>query len=189
MVYTAKEDSYILREEIVKYIKKLDNIINENNIRYIKVLDMGSGTGIQAESCIEAGIDKKNILCVDIEDEAISLLKKKKLNAKKSDLFSNISKNEKFDLIIFNAPYLPEDKSGYDKGKDTTAGKRGNEIILKFLKQSKQHITDKGKIILLFSSLSMPEQILEYAEKLGYKNEKLAEKSLFFEKIFVHMFY
>jgi len=87
-------------------------------------------------------------------------------------------------LIIFNAPYLPEDE--YDKEYDTTAGKQGFEIILNFLEQAKVHLKKKGKILILFSSLSNPQVILKKAEELNYSYKKLAEQKLFFEKLFVY---
>ena len=45
-----------------------------------------------------------------------------------SDLFSNIK--GKFNTIIFNPPYLPEDEF---KDKSLDGGKKGYEIIEKFL--------------------------------------------------------
>lgn len=182
MPYPPEEDSYLMKKEVERYISKLKN-------KNIKVLDMGTGTGIQAQTCVDFGVKRKDIICADIDSEAILMLKNEGFHALESDLFSKINPKSKFDLIIFNAPYLPEDKKNYDKGKDTTAGKRGNEIILRFLKETKGYLSNSGKILLLFSSLSKPEEILDYAKKLGYKFEKLSEEKLFFEKLFIYEFY
>lgn len=180
-IYQPAEDSYILEAEVKKFLK---NIEDKSKFR---VLDMGSGSGIQALACIKSGIPRKNIIAADINPEAISELKKQKIPARKSNLFSNINKEKKFNLIIFNAPYLPEDK--YDKEVDTTAGKHGYEIIIKFLRKAKTHLSENGAILLLFSSLSKPEKILAYAQKRGYKEEKLAEKNVgMMEKLFVYKF-
>jgi len=175
MVYSPQEDSHLLGKEARKYILNLKN-------KDIKVLDMGSGSGIQAQTCIKAGIKKENILCVDIDKESVKFIKNQKIKVIRSDLFSKIK--GKFDLIIFNPPYLPEHK--HDKAKDTTGGKKGYETIIKFLKQAKLHVNKKGVILLLFSSLSDPNFILEYALKHGYRANKLSEESLFFEKLFVY---
>ena len=173
-VYKPQEDSYLLVQEIKNYIKALNN-------KNIKVLDMGSGSGIQAKTCLKLGI--KNVLTTDINPKAIAYLKKSKLKTKKSNLFSNIK--SKFDLIIFNPPYLPENK--YDKQLDTTGGKKGYEIINKFLTQSRSHLNKDGKILLLFSNLSRPNIIKKYAKKIGYKYKKLSEKTVFFEKLYVYI--
>ena len=180
MVYEPSEDSYLLEKEIknsVADMKRKEDLL---------VLDMGTGSGIQARACIDLGINRKNVLCADIDEEVIKRLKAHGLNVIHSDLFSNIKKQTKFDLILFNAPYLPEDKD--EKGIDTTAGEFGYEIILKFLDQAKIHLAKKGKILLLFSSLSKPPIILNYAKKQGYSYKKLAEQKIFFERLFVYEF-
>ena len=170
-IYEPKEDSYFLSEIIKDYLKKRD--------KKIKILDMGSGSGIQAETCRNLGFN--NIVCADINKEAIRLLKEKKFCAIQSYLFLKIK--EKFDLIIFNPPYLPKDK--YDRKKDTTGGEKGFEIILKFFRRAKFYINKNGKILLLFSSLSNPEIIKKEALSLGYSLNQLASKKLFFEELFV----
>ena len=178
MIYQPEQDSHMLAKQIQIYLGKLKN-------KNIKVLDMGSGSGIQAQTVIKAGVPKKNVLCADINPEAIEFLEKQKLNAVHSNLFSKIKTN--FDLITFNPPYLPENK--YDKLPDTTAGKKGYETITEFLKQAKAHLNKDGTILLLFSSLSKPNIILKEAKALGYKFELLAEENAgMMEKLFVYKF-
>jgi len=90
MIYEPKEDSFL----ILKYIK---NYCNGN------VLDMGCGSGILS---LEAMKYSKDVLGVDSNEECVEHCKKKEINVVRSDLFSNV--NGKFDLVIFNPPYLPE---------------------------------------------------------------------------------
>jgi release factor glutamine methyltransferase len=175
-MYSPCEDSYLLSSVLKKYLLDKE--------KSIKILDMGSGRGIQAQTC--KGMGFKNILCADIDKEVVDHLKKKKFKAIESDLFSDISKKEAFDLIIFNPPYLPEHK--YDKEKDTTGGKKGYETILYFLEQAKTYLTTNGKILLLFSSLSKPRVIIKKAREFGYNLKELSNKKLFFEELFVFEF-
>ncbi|OGJ22123.1 hypothetical protein A3K73_07610 [Candidatus Pacearchaeota archaeon RBG_13_36_9] len=170
-MYKPREDSYLLSSALAVYLKDKDRRIN--------ILDMGSGSGIQAETCIKLRF--KNVKAADIDEEAIKTLRKKKFKAIKSNLFSDIK--EKFDLIIFNPPYLPEHK--YDREKDTTGGKEGYETIVRFLKQAKKHLNKNGAILLLFSSFSKPSIIKREAKKLGYNIKLLAKKRIFFEKLYV----
>ncbi len=176
-MYSPKEDSYLLSSGLKKYLLGKD--------KSMKILDMGSGSGIQAETCISLGF--RNVLCADIDREVISYLKNKKFKVVESDLFSNMNEKEKFDLIVFNPPYLPENK--YDKEKDTTGGKKGYEVIIRFLKQAKPHLSKKGKILLLFSSLSKPRIIKKNGKILGYDYKLLDKKRIFFEELFVYEFY
>jgi len=110
-------------------------------------------------------------------------MKKQGFKAIKSDLFKNIENS--FDLIIFNPPYLPESK--YDKEKDTTGGKRGDETILRFLKQVKKYLNKNGKIFLLMSSLTPKYRIEKEIEKQGIICKKITEKILFFETLEVYI--
>jgi HemK-related putative methylase len=181
MVYPPQEDSFMLEIQIKNYLGKFSKEQKEK----LKVLDMGSGSGIQARTAIASGIKRINLIASDIEAEAIKKLKEQKIPARKSNLYSNINKEKKFDLIIFNAPYLPANK--YDSKPDTTAGKKGYEIILKFLRKSKKYLTKEGVILILFSSLSIPEKILAYTKKLGYSSHLLDEKEMgMFEKLYVY---
>ena len=78
------------------------------------------------------------------------------ISVQQSNLFKNL--DEKFDTIIFNPPYLPSDP----KLKDLTldGGKKGYELIQKFLKQAKKHLEKKGIILLLFSPFTIIKQNL-----------------------------
>jgi len=95
MIYEPNDDSYLLKEFVLKHARG-------------KVLDMGTGSGIQAEAALEKTQD---VLAADINNEAAEFCKKKGINAVQSDLFENI--NHKFDLIIFNPPYLPEEREHF----------------------------------------------------------------------------
>jgi release factor glutamine methyltransferase len=169
-MYSPREDSYLLSSALREYLRDKD--------KKIKILDMGSGSGIQAQTCRKSGF--MNIIAAEIDSEAVSFLKNK-FKTVKTNLFSSIK--GKFDLIIFNPPYLPENK--YDKEKDTTGGKKGFETILEFLKQAKNHLKKNGKIILLYSSLSKPDVIKKEAGKLNYKVNLLEKKKLFYEELYV----
>ncbi|MEK6974302.1 MAG: HemK2/MTQ2 family protein methyltransferase [Nanoarchaeota archaeon] len=168
LVYEPGDDTFLIAEQLKKF-------------HDIRVLDMGSGSGYLAEILIK---NNCNVLAADINKKSVELCRKKGINAVQSDLFSNIK--EKFDLIVFNPPYLPLDE---DEPEDsrliTTAGKKGHEIIQKFLKDAKKHLNKAGKILLLFSSLS--GNVEDLFKKYDYDAKKISEKKLFFEKIYVYL--
>jgi len=173
-MYQPAEDSELLAEAVRQVIK---------NQKPKNFLDMGCGTGIQSKTALNKGIGKEGILAVDIDDEAIKETKKLGIKVLKSDLFDNVKK--KFDLIAFNPPYLPEDN--HDKGKDTTGGKEGWEIIERFLQQVKNYLTEKGRVLLLFSSLTNRQKIEEIIKLNGLQAEEIAIKKLFMERLFVFL--
>lgn len=188
MIYRPSEDSFLLQETLKKYLIKFRRVASrEPRFPGLKIIDMGSGSGIQALTCKD--LKFKNILTLDINQLAVNHLKSLKLKAIKSNLFSKIKKSEKFDLIIFNPPYLPEDRrEPKDSKLNTTAGKKGYEIIIKFLEQATNHLNKDGSILLLFSSLSRPRIVLKQAKVLGYNYSLLNKKKLFFEELYVYEF-
>lgn len=164
MLYEPSEDSYLL-------LKSLKNYSGN------KALDIGTGTGIIAEGLIK---NFKEVVAIDINPKAITFCKHKYSNIKfiVSDLFSEI--NAQFDLITFNAPYLPNDKV---KDIALDGGLKGNELILRFLGDVRYYLKPKGKVLLLFSSLSSCKEILD--QKMF--NFKLVNSlKLDFEELFVY---
>jgi release factor glutamine methyltransferase len=175
-IYEPAEDSYLLSETLKIYLK--------NKNKDLKILDIGSGSGIQAQTCLDLGFT--DVLTADIDSEAVKLLKNKNFKSIKTNLFSNIK--DKFDIIIFNPPYLPEDiQEPKDSRIATTAGKKGYEIILKFLEQAKQHINKNSIIFIVMSSLSNPKELRFQLKKsnLNYQIKQLSSKPLFFETLYI----
>jgi len=155
-MYIPSDDSFFFAEFLKNYFSKIKFKKKQNKLKKIKFLDIGTGSGILAEQAIKSGINLENITALDIDKKSISYVKKtiKGIKVIHSNLFSNINKKVKFDIITFNAPYLPRDKENKepkDSQLETTGGKRGDEISLKFLKQAKFHLNKGGKIFLLIS--------------------------------------
>lgn len=167
MLYKPREDSFLLKEQVKKFTEK-----------GMKVLDMGTGTGIQAETALANGAD---VLAVDSDKESIKFVSAKGIKCIKSDLFDEV--NGQFDLIIFNPPYLPEEEG--EEGqlkKQVSGGKKGSEIIEGFLESAKDYLKPNGKILLIYSSLT--PDVPGLIKKYGFEYKGLSEKKLFFEKIY-----
>lgn len=165
MIYEPAEDSYLLQEQVKKYVKK-----------GMKVLDMGTGSGIQALTALEKGAE---VTAADINPECVEHLKKLGIQTIQSDLFQNITGS--FDLIIFNPPYLPLDpREPKDSQLSTTGGKKGSETLNKFLKQARSHLKENGKILIVISSLTK-------GVKKDYKFTKLSEQKIPYETITVYL--
>ncbi|MDD5331276.1 MAG: methyltransferase [Candidatus Nanoarchaeia archaeon] len=162
MIYEPREDSFLLGKFIKDYAKG-------------KVLDMGCGSGYLALIALEK---TKDVLAADINPEAVNLCKKKGITAIVSDLFSNIK--GKFDLIIFNPPYLPEDPDEDSESKLVTTD---NGVIERFLKEVKKYLSVNGKCLMVYSSLSV--NVPGLAKKNGLKFKILKEEPLFFENLYV----
>lgn len=167
MIYEPAEDSFLLQKYVKKFAKG-------------KTLDLGCGSGIQSLSALE---NTKDILACDISKEAVDYCIKKGINAIYSDLFQNI--RGKFDLIIFNPPYLPSDEVDKELSLALSGGEKGNEIIERFLRDAKKYLKKDGKILIVFSSLT-PDVLILF-RKYSYKYKKLDQLNFFFEKIYAYM--
>lgn len=167
-LYDPCEDSFLLAKSVRK-------------LAFGKVLDMGSGSGIQAETALAS--DKvASVLAADINPEAVALLTSKGIPAVLSDLFSKMT--GKFDTIIFNPPYLPAEAGYKDIALD--GGKRGYEVIARFLSQVNAHLRPDGMVLLVFSSLTGREKINELVAHYGLEHELLDTLHIGFEDLFVY---
>jgi len=170
-IYSPKEDSFLLSKtlesELPKFLKQNPDL---------KFIEIGAGSGINLETAKNLGVKTENLFSSDINQKAVNHCKKLGFNCVKSDLFQNIK--GKFDIVIFNPPYLPEDKrEPKDSRIATTGGKKGSEIINKFLKQAKEHLNNKGKIFLLTSSLTKEIKWQNWKKKI------IGREKLFFERL------
>ncbi len=175
-VYPPAEDTFLL----------IDNLdVKEND----EVLEIGVGSGIVS---IAASYKAKNVTSVDINPNAIKCTEANiKLNnvtnitTIESDLFENI--NEKYDLILFNTPYLPVVEEEHDPNDDYAkawdGGIDGRSVINKFLEEASEYLKTNGKIQLVQSSLSDNEKTLNYLNNNGYTAEITAKEHQFFEDI------
>ncbi len=174
-IYEPREDSFFMSRYVLKLAKG-------------NVLDMGAGSGIQAVTAKKKRSVKK-VVGVDISKKSIEHCKKKykKITWIQSNLFKNLGKkyHHFFDTIIFNAPYLPQ--KGKKQIKTIEGGKKGYETIIDFLDKAKDFLKPKGIIILLFSSFSRPDFILNHADQSLYSYSKPAIESLFFEELFIYV--
>ena len=169
-IYEPREDSKLMKKHIKDYAKGF-------------VLDMGTGSAVQA---IESSKYAKKVLAVDVDENIIEWcndnIDKRKIEFQQSDLFNRVE--GRFDLITFNPPYLPDDEGIKDKA--LYGGKYGCETIIKFLREAADYLVDNGKILLIFTSFSKPEKIIETMKKLDYKYKIIDKVHISFEDIFLY---
>ena len=174
-MYKPSEDSFLM-SRILK--EKLPSLLGKNS--NLKFLEIGTGSGIHLETALELGVKKQNIFSSDIDQKSVAHCNLLEFHCVYSDLFENIK--GKFDILIFNPPYLPEDaREPCDSQTATTGGKKGCEIINRFLKDAKSYLTNDGKIFLITSSLTPGINFKE----LGYKEKEIGCEKLFFEELCV----
>jgi release factor glutamine methyltransferase len=169
-VYPPREDTYLLIECIEPGTGQ-------------RVLEIGCGSGLVSLHCAKVGA---MVVAVDINEKAIDCtranLHRNHLQAQlyRSDLFSNVE--GRFDLIIFNPPYLVGE-GVRDLERSWAGGKDGVEILGHFLREAPEHLIPGGHIIVLLSSM-MREVPLTRALS-AFARRRLGSKRLFFEELWV----
>jgi release factor glutamine methyltransferase len=156
-----------------------------------RVLDMGTGSGILG---ILAAKEASEVVAIDVNPYAIRCAKE---NAKRNNVYDKIAflqgdlcaplkGTAKFDLILFNAPYLPSEQ-GEDAtwlGRAWAGGTTGRQVIDRFLSQVPAQLECDGKIFLLQSTLSDVDKTMLKFTELQMPANVVAECSLpFFEKL------
>ena len=175
-VYEPAEDTFLILD-----------FIDDNKFLFNgkKVLDVGTGTGILAARCADF---KAEVTAVDINSYAISVAKKKynskKIKFKVSDLFSDVK--GKFDIILFNPPYLPEEKVEDPSVKVAVCGGRhGYELLEKFFSKLNNYLKNNGFCVFVFSSLTNKNMVKDIILKNGFLYSQIKTKRFFFETLFL----
>jgi HemK-related putative methylase len=139
-----------------------------------EMLEIGPGTG--TISIMAAYKGAKKVLAIDINPDAVKNtqenIKKHKMEniveVRQGNLYEALKQGEKFDSIFWNTPFglvgdeeIPDlEKAVYDPGYKSTE---------KFIKEAKQHLKEKGRLLIGFSStLGKVDLIKQFAEEAGF---------------------
>ena len=175
-VYVPAEDSYLLADNLE--IKTGQS-----------VLEIGTGSGIVA---MYASRLTDDITVTDINFDACELARKnftengiENIEILWGNLFE-VVENRKFDVILFNTPYLPTED---DEVLDNTinyafdGGLNGRKVIDLFLNEVGNHLNDGGIVQMIQSSLSGNDETLARLDEMGFIAEIAASEHFFFEDI------
>ena len=170
-VLIPQPDTEILVEEVVDISKKINNNSNE-----LRVLDMCTGSGAIAISLSKL-IENASVSASDISDGALNVAKenaiKNSVNIEfyKSDLFNDISKNVKFDIIVSNPPYIQTEViKGLSKEVQSEpfialdGGEDGLVFYREIIKNAKDYIIEDGYLALEIG-YDQKEKVMELARK------------------------
>lgn len=177
-VYEPAEDSFLFAENLHVAAGEA-------------VLDLGTGCGILAVVAAKQGAQ---VTTVDLNPYAIRCAKANaKLNGVagrvgfvRGDLFSALRAGVAFDVVVFNAPYLPslEDEAETWLARAWAGGADGRLIIDRFISEVPAYLKPQGRVLLMQSTLTVVEETLRRFAKQNLKAHVAASLPLpFFETL------
>lgn len=155
-IFYVDENTLVPRVETEELVFRTINYIKEffKDKKEIKVLDLATGSGAIGIT-LKLELPNLDVTLSDISSKALKVaeINKKNLDANvklvESNWFSNI--NEKFDVIISNPPYIPEQQAVISKTLSEPnlalfSGKDGLDSYREILKDVKKHLNNRALI-------------------------------------------
>ena len=173
-VYQPAEDSLLLAEAAVGEVDPR-----------ARVLEVGTGSGYVAATVADeagasvVGSDLNPFACRQAHDRGVPVVRADLLSAFRDDAF---------DVVLFNPPYLPRDG---DAERDDwmevalSGGESGREVVEPFLDAVGRVLAPGGVVLLLVSTLTGVEEVVEYAGDRGFSAAAIREESYPFETLTV----
>lgn len=182
--FLVNKDVLIPRDETELLVRKAIEIIKENNFKM--VLDMCTGSGCIA--CMIAKLTNSQAMGVDISTEAIHTAFKNmekfglynRAIFRKSDIYSKIREDEKFDLIVSNPPYIPpkeketiQEEVSYEPDLALyTTDEKGLAFYEKIIKDTPKFL-NKGGYLMFELGIGQSTSVAQLMKKAGFENIKV----------------
>lgn len=173
---------FLTSEIFADYLQSLD-------LRGLRAVEVGTGSGILALSAAKAGADY--VLALDINPQAVKAAEMNakangltQVEARESNLFSAVPETEQFDVIISNPPYLSgEPRNTADRAWHAGPGYRD---ILGLFDQAAKRMKADGKFIMLVSSDTNMPLFNSLIDQAGLVSKEISTHSIFVEKFIIH---
>lgn len=186
----------IPRDETEILVRKAIELIDKNNLN--NILDMCTGSGCIA--CMIAKNTSATVIGSDISVEAIETAFKNmermglfnRALFRKSDLFSMIREDEKFDMIVSNPPYIPiSEKKNIQKevtfepdlalyAKD----EKGLEFYEKIIEKAPEYL-NSGGYLLFELGIGESKDVAQLMQNTGFKSIQVVKDLANIDRVIV----
>ena len=171
-VYPPAEDSSLLLRAALREVRTAD-----------RVLEVGTGSGYVAAGLLSRAAE---VVATDINPHAARCARARDLAAVRTDLFAGLS--GPFDLVLFNPPYLPtapEERIDDWLEYALDGGPTGRVVIERFIADLGRVLAPFGRVLLLVSSLTGPDEVRELFARAGFVSFVVDEEALEGERLSV----
>ncbi len=165
-VFWAPEDTHSLRAWLRQ----------PNQVRGQRVLEIGTGSGLVALCCLQAGA--AHVVATDVNTEALAnaaynaermqvagQLETRLVSPQEAGAYQVIGSDERFDLIVSNPPWengepvRVQDAAFYDPGF---------QLLQSLIRDGKSHLRPAGRIALAYGCRTAIERARQLAAEHGY---------------------
>ncbi|WP_323676554.1 HemK2/MTQ2 family protein methyltransferase [Halorubellus sp. PRR65] len=173
-VYQPAEDSALLASVAEESVRGDD-----------RVLEVGTGSGWVAERVrAETGA---SVVASDLNPHATRQARERGLEAVQGDLVSGF-RDGAFDVVLFNPPYLPADAAAARDDwmeRALSGGEDGRAVVEPFVEAVGRVLAPDGYVLVLVSSLTGVDEVVEFAGERGFSAVAMREESHPFETLSV----
>lgn len=172
-VYPPSEDTELLLAAVAK----------EDSLAGERALDLGTGSGAVGIALQAAGA---RVVAVDINPSATAQAHRLGLATVRADLTSAL--RGPFDIVAFNAPYLPssdEERLEGDIDRAFHGGEGGVEVSARFVADLPRVLAADGRAFLVVSSRADLDALAAAVDRAGLRLAKVASARFFFEEVAV----
>ena len=147
-----------------------------------RVLDMGTGCGVNGILAARAGAD---VLALDINPEAVRAARDNarrngvadRLEVRLSDVFGTVdlTADGPFDIVVFNPPFRwfqPRDLF------EMATADPGYRALNRFMREARLHLSDRGRLLVFFGSSGDLGYLQRLIAEEGFGTEVMARKTL-----------
>jgi release factor glutamine methyltransferase len=147
-----------------------------------RILEIGCGGGHISADLSETA----DVLATDISPHAVRASRALGIEVIRADLFAGIC--GRFNLVLFNPPYLPtlpEERCDDWLEYALDGGPDGRSVIARFIRAVGSVLLPGGRLLLLVSSLTGISEVREMMEQAGFTSEIVARTRVEGEELVV----
>ncbi|SFG38302.1 release factor glutamine methyltransferase [Halopelagius inordinatus] len=181
-VYQPAEDSGLLAEAVVER-------------GHGRFLEVGTGSGWVAQKAVTDADDVESVVATDVNPHACRSARERGrevasaggIDVVRASLLDPFA-DDAFDTVAFNPPYLPTDPENEWSDwmeRALSGGETGRELIDPFVDDVGRVLAPGGVVLLLVSSLTGYDDVVERVERRGFDHEVVVRESYPFETLSV----